>query len=118
MLSCPLLARFWRGRPCGAGGGPVPRQDGDRVRRGGVAFGARGPRRGVLQEGGFVEGGGSAEPIFQRGNKWIFNTMTAVDYQHSRNLFEWIQSLPADRRPKTATLTYHNSLRTLILYLG
>ena len=58
----------------------------------------------------FVEGGGCAEPIFQRGNKWIFNTMTAVDHQHSRNLFEWIQSLPADRRPKTATLTYHNSL--------
>lgn len=58
----------------------------------------------------FVEGGGCADPIFQRGNKWIFNTMTAVDYQHSRNLFEWLQSLPADKRPKTATLTFHNSL--------
>jgi branched-chain amino acid transport system substrate-binding protein len=58
----------------------------------------------------FVEGGGCAEPIFQRGNKWIFSTMTAVDHQHSQNLFEWIQSLAADQRPSTATLTFHNSL--------
>ncbi len=57
-----------------------------------------------------VEGGGCAEPIFERGNKWIFSTMTAVDNQHSQNLFEWMQTLPADKRPKTATLTYHNSL--------
>lgn len=58
----------------------------------------------------FVEGGGCAEPIFQRGNKWIFSTMTAVDNGHSHNLFEWIQGLPPDKRPRSATLTYHNSL--------
>ena len=58
----------------------------------------------------FVEGGGCAAPIFERGNKWFFSTMTAVDHGHSQNLFEWIQSLAADKRPKTATLTFHNSL--------
>lgn len=58
----------------------------------------------------FVQGGGCANDIFTRGYKYVFNTMTAVDFQHSQNIFEWAQTLPSDQRPKTASLTYFNNV--------
>lgn len=57
-----------------------------------------------------VEGGGCSEVIYSRGNKWIFNTMTATGNGHSLGVFNWIKTLPPDKRPKTVANIYAESV--------
>ncbi|MCD6084755.1 MAG: amino acid ABC transporter substrate-binding protein [Desulfurococcales archaeon] len=57
-----------------------------------------------------VEGGGNALKIFSRGYKYIFLTLPGLDENITKGLFDFIASLPLEKRPKTIAIINANDL--------
>jgi branched-chain amino acid transport system substrate-binding protein len=49
----------------------------------------------------YIEGGGVSKTIFERGFKYVFLTLPGLGYQYTLGLFQWLETLPPEKRPKT-----------------
>jgi len=57
-----------------------------------------------------VEGGGNALKIFSRGYRYIFLTLPGLAENITKGLWDWIDSLPEDQKPKTLAIINANDL--------
>ena len=49
----------------------------------------------------YLQGGGVSKSIFERGFKYTFLTVPGLGREYTQGLFEWLATLPSEKRPKT-----------------
>lgn len=66
----------------------------------------------------YVEGGGSALKIFTRGYKYVFLTLPGISQVYSQGFYEFLEKLPAEKKPKTFAFICEDTLFPVSTTIG